>query len=176
MGVQQLVQGITWYLFLMPLWCFIANIGKNKLAKFQEVEAQKSPHTNRLGKCAHQAPQLEMKRPRGASLDQSDAGLVRPDSLPDVNLTNTGPKLLPYGALSGGNKAIGAAIVAKKKTNDSSAKEESEEDEVADVDVPPTWYDFCVAIFFIAFGMVALCAGMVSIVMTANVEVESEVF
>jgi hypothetical protein len=71
------------------------------------------------------------------------------------------PKLLPYGAISGGNQAIGAAIAAKKQ---SEAKNQSEVVVPADVE-NPTWFDFCIAIFFIAFGMLALSAGLVSILL-----------
>mmetsp|Transcript_40458 Transcript_40458/g.84656 ORF Transcript_40458/g.84656 Transcript_40458/m.84656 type:complete len:632 (+) Transcript_40458:79-1974(+) len=158
--VHQLVSGMTWYLFLMPIWCSIANIGKKELTQFQEKEALKSPHVSRIGKCMPQERQIELKRPRGSSIGGAEDGLVRPGSMP-----NFGPKVLPYGAMSGGNKAIGAAILAKKKNNDNEANQKSPEEEVADVDVPPTWYDFGVAIFFIVFGMVALCAGMISFIM-----------
>ena len=68
-----------------------------------------------------------------------------------------GGKVLPYGAISGGNRAIGAAISAK-------AKKQSEVVVQADVE-NPTWSDFCIAIFFIAFGMLALSAGLVSILL-----------
>jgi len=154
--VQRLVKGIAWYLLLMPIWCFIADVGKKKLTQFHEKEALKSPHINRLGKSAPQPP-LEMKRPRGGSFGAPNDDLTVPDFR---------PKALPYGAVSGGNKAIGAAILAKKQSDGNSAKQKSQGEEVADIDAPPTWYDFCVAIFFIAFGVVALCAGMVSILMT----------
>jgi hypothetical protein len=72
-----------------------------------------------------------------------------------------GGKLLPYGAISGGNRAIGAAISAKRQ---SEAKKQSDVVVPADAE-NPTWSDFCIAIFFIAFGMLALCAGLVSILL-----------
>jgi len=162
--VKQLVKGIAWHLTLMPIWCFIAEVGKKKLTEFQESKALKSPHISRLGKFASPQPQLEMKKPRAGSFDGPDGGLARPGSLPDFC-----PKMLPYGAVSGGNKAIGAAILAKKRLEGDLVKKTSQEEEVADVDVPPTWNDFCVAIFFIVFGMVALCAGMVSILLPSGV-------
>mmetsp|Transcript_28520 Transcript_28520/g.60187 ORF Transcript_28520/g.60187 Transcript_28520/m.60187 type:complete len:638 (+) Transcript_28520:364-2277(+) len=165
--VNKLVKGIAWYLLLMPIWCFIAEVGKEKLVEFQEKEALKSPHINRLGKLAQQSQaQVEMKqpnntrRPRGGSFDNKELS-------GSLTLPGSGPKVLPYGAIAiGGNKAIGAAILAKKQSEGNIAKKKSfVGEEVADTDVPPTWWDFCVAIFFIAFGMVALCAGMFSILM-----------
>jgi len=154
--LQNLVKGTAWYLLFMPIWCSIANMGKKKLSAFQEKEALKSPHINRLGKCAP-LPQMEMQRPRGGSFNGPDANL-----LPLQN----GPKILPYGAVSGGNKAIGAAILKKQSDGNVAKKKFQGEDEAADVDIPPTWYDFCLAIFLIVFGVVALCAGLVSILMT----------
>ena len=65
-------------------------------------------------------------------------------------------------SIVGGNKAIGAAIVAKKRSDQMKAEDEN----VTDVDVPPTWMDYIVALFLASFGMVALCAGLVSIIMT----------
>ena len=64
-----------------------------------------------------------------------------------------------YGSTGGGNKAIGAAILAQQR----SASFREAPQAPTDVDEPPTWYDFCVAIFFVVFGMIALCAGLFSI-------------
>lgn len=167
--LENLIKGTAWYLLLMPIWCLIAEMGKKNLSEFQVKEALKSPHINRLGKCAplKSLPQVEMqnvpttqKRPRGRSSNSLSASFSG-ESQP-------GPKILPYGAM-GGNKAIGAAILAKKQSDGNLAKKNFQgEDgvEAEDIDISPTWTDFCIAIFFIAFGMVALCAGMVSIMMT----------
>lgn len=164
-ALQKLFKDAAWIVLLMPIWCLIAEMGKNKLSEFREKEALKSPHINRLGKCAPM-PQLEMQnvpraqRPRGGSFgNENDPTLTRP---------NLGPKMLPYGAITGGNKAIGAAILASKQSDGNLPKKnfQSGGDDADDVDIPPTWLDFCIAIFFIAFGIVALSAGMVSILMT----------
>jgi hypothetical protein len=77
------------------------------------------------------------------------------------------PKILPYGAIPGGNQAIGAAIAAKKQ---SEAKKLSEAKKQSGIGVPadvenPTWFDFCISIFFIVFGILALSAGLVSILL-----------
>jgi sodium-coupled neutral amino acid transporter 11 len=164
----KLVRGTLWYLLLMPIWVKVAHMGKKKLTEFQEKEALKSPHINRLGKCAP-VPQLEMVSDAQVQAVQipragSYGGLVdSPLQRPPI-----APKMIPYQAMISGNanKAIGAAILAKKKSEDNLAKMKKLGEEEADIDVPPTWWDFCVAIFFIAFGIVALFAGMVSIIMT----------
>ena len=167
--LQRVVKGVTWYLFLMPLWCAIAAMGKRKIKLFKEKEALKSPHINRLGKCAP-ASQESRPRARGGSWDAAESN--HKHSLPDLHKqfappNQQGPKMLAYGAIPGGNQAIAAALLAKKKSDSQLAKTAAAgEEEPTDIDVPPSWYDFCYAIFFIIFGVVALCAGMVSILMT----------
>ncbi len=167
----KLSKGIAWYVLLMPIWCFIAEMGKKKLAEFQEQEALKSPHINRLGNVSN-VPHLEMQkvpiqqRPRGGSFSGGDESLL----MPSTSQSSLGPKMLPYGSFSGGNQAIGAAILAKKQSDGNLAKRKfkggEDDGDEADIDDPPTWFDFCYAIFFIAFGIVALCAGLVAILMS----------
>ena len=168
--LENVMKGVAWYVLLMPIWCFVSDMGQKKLKLYQEKESLKSPHMNRLGKC-EPMPQLELQnvppprqhhRPRSGSFGDAQS-LVPSSSQP-----NLGPKMLPYGAIvSGGNKAIGAAILAKKQSEGNLAKKKYQEDDVeTDIDIPPTWYDFCIAIFFIAFGITALRCGMISILMT----------
>ncbi len=148
---QSIFKSIAWYLLLMPIWCEVAKMGKAKLQEFKEKEALKSPHINRLGKVARPALQMVPANiPRVGSADGGNAGMP----------TFPTPK---YGAMAGGNKAIGAAILAQQR----SASFRMAPSEPADLDEPPTWYDFWVAIFFVVFGMIALCAGLFSI-LTAN--------
>lgn len=149
--VQSTWKQTTWYILLMPAWCTIATLGKRKLKLFREKEALKSPHLNRLGKIKN-APIV-----RASSYTKVD------NLLPPIT---QGQKMI-YGAVPSGNQAIGAAILAKNKSDSlQSSRSSLCDDEEADIDTPPTWYDFCVAIFLVAFGMVALCAGLVSILMT----------
>lgn len=168
--LENAIKSVAWYVLLMPIWCFVSDMGQKKLKLYQEKESLKSPHMNRLGKC-EPMPQLELQnvppprqhhRPRSGSFGDAQS-LVPSSSQP-----NLGPKMLPYGAIvSGGNKAIGAAILAKKQSEGNLAKKKYQEDDVeTDIDIPPTWYDFCIAIFFIAFGFIALFCGMISILMT----------
>jgi len=143
---QNVFKSIAWYLLLVPIWCEVAKMGKTKLTEFREKEALKSPHINRLGKVAPPSiPMMPVKIPRVGSADGGQAGMPRfPTS--------------KYGATAGGNQAIGAAILAQQRSARISASPTP-----ADLDEPPTWYDFSVAIFFVAFGMIALCAGLFSI-------------
>lgn len=161
--LNKLIKGISWYLLLMPVWCFVADLGKKKLKMFREKEALKSPHINRLGKVAPIIqPQLELQQAT-QNMSRAFSGEDLSDSLLPPS---HGPKVLPYGAVGGGgNKAIGAAILARQSAASSNKKSEEDEDET-DIAVLPTWWDFGIAIFFIAFGVLALTAGMISILMT----------
>ena len=149
--LQSLLKQTSWYFLLMPVWCSIATLGKRKLKLFREKEALKSPHLNRLGKIKH------------APLTRASS-YTKVEQLPLATI-NQGQKLV-YGAVPSGNKAIGAAILAKNKSDSMQSRSSMDGDEEVDVDTPPTWFDFFIAIFFVAFGMIALCAGLVSIMMT----------
>ena len=141
---QNVFKSIAWYLFLIPIWCEVAKMGKTRLAAFKEKEALKSPHMNRLGKVKPVSiPMLSANMPRVSS---ADGGQMPRFPTPK------------YGATAGGNKAIGAAILAQQKSAGRSTSSVP-----TDLDEPPTWTDFCIAIFFVVFGMIALCAGLFSI-------------
>ena len=126
-------------------------MGKTKLQEFKEKEALKSPHINRLGKCAPPSiPMMNMPRVN------SDAG---------QGVGGGGAPRFPtpkYGATAGGNKAIGTALLAQQRAG-AAGRRPTLDSMPTDVDEPPTWYDFCIAIFFVGFGMIALCAGLFSI-------------
>ncbi|KAL7505449.1 hypothetical protein ACHAWX_000613 [Stephanocyclus meneghinianus] len=150
-SMQMLLKQITWYLLLMPVWCTIAVLGKRKLKLFREREALKSPHINRLGK---------IKPLNGSSIPRASSYTKVQTLLPTIQQGQQ----LSYGAVPLGNQAIGAAILAKKKSDSLRSSANSlENDGEVDVDIPPTWSDFCIAIFFVVFGVVALFAGLVSI-------------
>jgi solute carrier family 38 (sodium-coupled neutral amino acid transporter), member 11 len=142
---QSFFKSVAWYLLLMPIWCEVAKMGKTKLKEFKEKEALKSPHINRLGKVAR--PSLQMVPANIPRVGSADGGKMPKFPTPK------------YGATAGGNKAIGAAILAQQR----SASVRAASPAPADLDEPPTWYDFCVAIFFVVFGTIAMCAGMFSI-------------
>ena len=157
-----LLRSITWYLFIMPVWCFIAETGKSKLDEFKAEKALKSPHINRLGKCGRvQLPPTKPLQPAAAQRPAQRPAHSRTSSFDNAS-SSLGPKILPYESIVGGNKAIGAAIVAMKNSDKMNAEDEN----LSDIDVPPTWTDYIVALFLASFGMVALCAGLVSIIMT----------
>eukprot|EP00804_Cyclotella_cryptica_P024898 CCRYP_011805-RA/>CCRYP_011805-RA protein AED:0.38 eAED:0.38 QI:280/1/1/1/1/1/3/367/619 len=149
--MQRFLKQITWKMLLMPVWCAIAALGKRKLKLFREREALKSPHINRLGK---------IKPLNGSNIPRASSYTKVQTLLPTIQQGQQ----LSYGAVPLGNQAIGAAILAKKKSDSLRSSASSlENDGEVDVDIPPTWYDFCIAIFFVAFGVIALCAGLVSI-------------
>lgn len=158
--LQTLVGGTAWYLLFMPIWVSIATLGKNNLSKFRENEALRSPQANRLGKLEPNT-KIKMQIPRGTSLTRLN------DNSSPLPQSQAGPKMLPYGAVLGGNKAIGAAILKRQSDNSLANRNDEEEVEKEDINIPPTWYDFFLAIFLIVFGIVALCAGLVSIIVTS---------
>ena len=180
---------VAWYLLLMPIWCAIADRGQRRLNEFRQKEALKSPHISRIASEPHlseddirkhlscivdDATEVleesvlfqqmvkddDINRKRSSSFDGADDSELNRQSKSESQ-PKPGPKLLPYGAISGGNQAIGAAIAAKKQ---SEAKKQLDVAVAADVE-NPTWLDFGIAIFFIAFGMLALSAGLVSILL-----------
>jgi hypothetical protein len=180
---------VAWYLLLMPIWCAIADRGQRRLNEFRQKEALKSPHISRIASEPHlseddirkhlscivdDATEVleesvlfqqmvkddDINRKRSSSFDGADDSELNKQSK-SGSQPKPGPKLLPYGAISGGNQAIGAAIAAKKQ---SEAKKQLDVAVAADVE-NPTWLDFGIAIFFIAFGMLALSAGLVSILL-----------
>merc|ERR1712176_1678646 len=156
---RSLVLTISWYLLLLPMWCYISNTGKSKLNKYQEEKLLKSPHISRLGKCAPVDQVGLQKEQKRSCVRKSEMFNEAPSSL--ATPPPSGPKILPYGAIVGGNKAIGRAIVATKRSEQDFNRLAPEDENVADVDMPPTWADFFVAMFFVGFGMVALGAGPV---------------
>jgi hypothetical protein len=144
-SIQSAWKRMTWHLFLMPLWCSIATLGKRKLKLFREKEALKSPHLNRLGKIKN------MSAPMTRASSYTKVDNLIPPSNPHQN----------YGAAI----SLGKNKSDNMQSTRSSTVSGGDEDD-ADIDTPPTWYDFGIAIFFVVFGMVALTAGLVSILMT----------
>lgn len=52
--IIQIYDDICWYIYLMPLWCKIANHGKKMLKEHRDAEALKSPFPMALGRIIHQ--------------------------------------------------------------------------------------------------------------------------
>ncbi|KAL3767072.1 hypothetical protein ACHAW5_005632 [Stephanodiscus triporus] len=102
----------------------------------------------------------DINRKRSSSFDGVDDGKISVESKSCSRL-KPGPIVLPCCAIPGGNQAIRAAIEAKKQ---SKGKKQFDVAVAADVE-NPTWLDFCIAIFFIAFSMLALSASLVSILL-----------
>jgi sodium-coupled neutral amino acid transporter 11 len=168
---------VAWYTLCMPFWCSVATFGKKTLMAFSRAESTKSPHPNPLGNVLHNRLSSDMNEAGASgSLDgvkhsTSEGNLAAAamihkvasgndvKTLPKKNITVSG-----YGAVegTGGNRGIAAAIAAKNKqaAKPASWQVDMEEDPQHD---PPAPLDFLIAIGFILFGVVALCAGLVSI-------------
>jgi len=183
--IMTVIDNILWYVLLIPFWCQVASFGKKKLIEHEEKEALKSPHPNRIGNVElHNQLSDQQKTAVAAAVTppyykqcSSDemsnyqiTPLVRADSMTSADLKSIRQQRMiapsSYGAVEGttANQSIAAAIVKHQQKRASSGEKEGieilEEDPQHD---PPTWYDFYVAMGYVGFGVVALCAGLYSI-------------
>jgi len=156
---EKLFKDILWYILLMPLWCIIADRGQKRLDFFRMKESTKSPHMSRI------ASEQRVNTATGTSSRQQRHQADGHDD----DEEDGGPLSSMRGSLSYNDLGVGNSTNSfGSTTNDRTAQSTStptivaKEVMVSDVEIP-TWSDFIVAIFFIAFGLVALSAGMVSI-------------
>jgi hypothetical protein len=182
--LEKYVNDVLWYILLMPIWFVIADRGQKRLIEFRQKKALKIPHIGRIASEPH-SNEDDIQRQLSGLVDgiieeqeksvlfkqmvhndeingkSSTSDHTALDRQPNLIIQpKPWPKPLTYGAISGDNQATGAAIAAEKQS-------EAKQSEVV---VPanaenPSLFDFCIAIFFIAFGMLALSAGLVSILL-----------
>jgi hypothetical protein len=182
--LEKSAKNIAWYFLLIPIWCAIADMGQKRLHFFLQEEARKSPHISRI-KSFPYLPESDIQR-QLSCLDNEKTVLVQATEHSDYingnrslsdhtefdrqlesgsqQIVDPAPdaRYLSYGATSGGDR-LGAAISAKQQFE---AKKQSKV--VPDDIENPTWSDFCTAIFFIAFGMLAMTAGLISFLFWGN--------
>lgn len=125
---------ITWFLFLMPIWCSVAKTGKRCLAFYVEKKALQTPaQTFRLGKIKHRySPTKQQQISSGHVSSES----FSTESSPMIRSADT------------------------KQYN--SMPSCTEEDDPQDEKQAPT--EFLIAIGFVVFGFIALSSGLVSII------------
>ena len=146
----------------MPLWCIIADRGQKRLDFFRMKESAKSPHMSRI------ASEQQVNTVTGTSRTQQSHQADEDDEEEEDG--GGGPSSSMRGSLSYNDLGVGnssnnyGSTTAKDRAAQSTSTPTTVAREVlvSDVEIP-TWSDFIVAIFFIAFGLVALSAGMVSI-------------
>jgi len=163
-------KSFLWYGMLMPLWCTIATTGSRALRAHEEEMATLSPHPSRIGKVQQkQILQMAARRLEEGDTKRESAPLIRSGSLHMVGERT----VLPPAAVSEASYQKSAfeevdvpePKLQPQKSIVGSEHAPPEEDPQAD---PPTLYDFCVAIFYMIFGIVALAAGLVSIATTTD--------
>ena len=186
----QFFKTILWYVCLMPIWCWIATIGRTSLTKHVHELAIKSPHPIRIGNVRFASAKIRggetrvvMLQNRTSSFENQtdmplETTLLRSDSLPNAYGTARTAEgrivALPptptrhKGILEQSNPQKDYESINQTIGANLLAKRQQDEEELALEDdpqeVPPGIYDFLVAIFFILFGVVAMVAGFVSIV------------
>jgi sodium-coupled neutral amino acid transporter 11 len=146
---------IVWYLTAMPCWCAVARFGTSGIQTHAEDMALKSPHPIRIGSVEYRRRETKM----GDDIDERPT-IVRIDSMPMMpkgRLVNTGKPPKSPGNI---NQMLGKEILKRQQEAMKQPKEGFEHDPQ---ELPPTWYDFIVAIFFILFGCLALVAGLGSL-------------
>lgn len=183
---------ISFYFMLMPVWCKIAQIGKNFLTFHITELALKTPHPIRIGNVRFAPAQLRggstrvvMLPRKGATSEDHNSSdvpitttLIRSDSLPQgfgalrapdgqiVALpstpTQSRQQLLPQ---TNAERSKGYQSI-NQQVGVMAARRAKEEKFALEDDpqhVPPGVCDFVVAIFYIIFGLLAMVAGLISI-------------
>jgi hypothetical protein len=182
-------KNMLWYLWLMPIWCKIATIGKATLTNHVTELALKSPHPIRIGNVRFASTKVKggstrvlMLPSKGSSLEDQrssapiDTMLLHSDSVPGnfgttrtiegkivaLPLTPNQTRLLPPSSGAGGKnyQSINAQVGALAKRKKQEEELALEDDPQQD---PPGVYDFVIAILYIIFGVVAMTAGLFSI-------------
>ena len=134
-----LEDSITWYMFLIPVWCEVAKIGKKCLAFHKEKKALQTPvQTFRLGKIIHKTSGTKQQRKSSENVFDETSPMIKAGNNP-VRGINPTEMSAQYGSIR------------------SSAEDDPQDER-------QTIADFVVAVGFIVFGMVALFSGILSIV------------
>jgi sodium-coupled neutral amino acid transporter 11 len=179
------------YLLLMPVWCKIAQTGKNYLTSHITELALQTPHPIRIGNVRFAPVKIRggstrvvmLPRNGPTSGDQSSSDvpitttLIRSDSLPHgisalrapdgqiVALPSTptqGRQLLPPKKV-----AVDKGYQSINQQVGAMAARRAKEEQFALEDdpqqIPPAASDFVIALFYIMFGLLAMVAGLISI-------------
>jgi hypothetical protein len=178
---------VCFYLLLMPVWCKIAQTGKNYLTSHITELALQTPHPVRIGNVrfapvkTREGSTRVVMLPTSGDHSSSDVPitttLIRSDSLSDgytalrapdgkiVALPSTptqGRQLLPPKNVdvNKGYQSINQQVGAMTARR---AKEEQFALEDDPQQIPPAAFDFVIAVFYIMFGILAMVAGLISI-------------
>jgi len=85
--VMNAIDNFLWYILLIPLWCRVASFGQKNLNEYEEQEALKSPHPNRIGN-------VELHNQRRDQRKRQNESYISPGT--SVKLNATSPTSLQY--------------------------------------------------------------------------------
>eukprot|EP00934_Nitzschia_sp_Nitz4_P004286 Nitzschia sp. Nitz4//scaffold34_size148208//46360//50283//NITZ4_002973-RA/size148208-processed-gene-0.38-mRNA-1//-1//CDS//3329548774//4276//frame0 len=187
-GCLHALKRMLWYLLLMPVWTKVASFGKSTLTEHVTELALKSPHPIRIGNVRFasarevggaqrvvvlhskraSAENQHLKSPINTMLIHADSlqhqfGTARTTTGQIVALPKSPHRSAGLPAASGATanyQAVNPTVVTMTKRQ---RQEESLALEDDPQQVPPSMFDFFLAILYIIFGIVAMVAGIVSI-------------
>lgn len=139
-AIVKFCKGVLWYILFMPVWYYVAKTGSASFDSYKHDIATKSPHISRIGKI----------KPRQHAQPSTTS----------VHRINSASNLTSYQA-GGGPSLILPPTNPVKMQPQPRQQEEAQEEE--DPQESPQLVDFIIAVCYILFGIVALCAGLLSI-------------
>lgn len=184
--MRTFLKTIGWYMCAMPLWCWLATIGKNNLILHRQEMAGKSPHISRIDSqmIKHQPPRrhrpmadiqeedddregnrLVGRDVEGFTLHSSARGNTKSKIVVRSNsdfVPGSGTILPPKSGLLAPSYHQ-QQVTPKRPTAAKKVEEEPTEAEEHAEDHTPTCRDFVIAIGYILFGVVALIVGLLSL-------------
>lgn len=141
-GMDGCCKTMVWYLVGMPLWCYIADLGKTRvLAHANALATKNTLEHSRIGAVDHAGIEKLAKNVTAPSRT-----LHRPLSNPDLHQQGLVPP------------KVKTKLATTTKPKDVLPSPERDPQ-----DQPPAGVDFFIAIFYVCFGCVALFAGLYSL-------------
>jgi len=135
---------LTWYLFLMPIWSLIALVGKKKLADHFKKEEMSSPSVVKPNRITLVGPM----RVSTTAVGNKSASAAANGSTEQTALLHL--------TMESMDNRKGTLLNRSNSITDYEAELELKHE-------IPTWMDFIIAFFYIGLGVVAMVAGLISI-------------
>lgn len=172
---------ILWYVLGMPLWYRVAQVGAKSFGAYQTDLISKSPHPSRLGHVKHQHRHSQQQQQlhrvatkpmvrvgSGSQLPPFRGAAAAAAAHSNIKTTGDGPHIAvilpPTKPLPASfSKPTTKTTTATMTQEDLQQQKQEDEEEEDDSQLTPTVMDFVIAIGFCLFGVVALCAGLLSI-------------
>ena len=149
---------VSWYLFLMPIWYYIALVGSQGFERYKQEESLKQKGMSRIDSMrdvpSAQSPAVNPMA--GANKVMTSDNILRTGSYG----TLISPKVAATGYQKPTRVFTGNFTTPEKWEEERKKKEAPK---VEDSQSNPTVLDFMIAVGFIIFGVVALFAGLLSL-------------